>query len=180
MVLEPRPEHPHRCTAGHRWQHTGPAALQCAVPAYDSVTGDLAFVPASECPVCCGRQDLLVRELHPHYCNLCDGDWDHEGVCVDRLAAYCPWCLPKTDAEPAPGARRGPHFHYCSECGHYWRHDAACSAPLRVALPEGTACRTAPAESIEEPGFGGRLGWYAGRAVDHAGDLLSGFVGLFT
>jgi hypothetical protein len=101
--------------------------------------------------VCCGRQDLLVRELHPHYCNLCDGDWDHEGVCVDSLAAYCPWCFPKTDAEPAPGARRGPHFHYCSECGHNWRHDAACAAPLRVALPECTGCRAATAEITEAP-----------------------------
>lgn len=36
------------------------------------------------------------------------------------------------------------------------------------------------AEAIEEPGFGDRFGWYAGRAVDHAGDLLSDFVGLFT
>jgi hypothetical protein len=151
VISEPRPEHPHRCTAGHRWQHTGPAALQCVIAAYDSVTGDLPFVPASECPVCCGRQDLLVRELHPHYCNLCDGDWDHEGVCVDSLAAYCPWCFPKTDAEPVPGARRGPHFHYCSECGHNWQHDAACAAPLRVALPECTACRAATAEITEAP-----------------------------
>jgi hypothetical protein len=151
VVSEPRPEHPHRCTAGHRWQHTGPAAMQCAIPAYDPVTGDLPFVPAAECPVCCGRQDLLVRELHPHYCNLCDGDWDHEGVCVDSLAAYCPWCFPKADAEPAPGARRGPHFHYCSACGHNWRHDAACAAPLRVALPECTACRAATVEIAEAP-----------------------------
>jgi hypothetical protein len=151
VVSEPRPEHPHRCTAGHRWQHTGPAALQCVIVAYDPVTGDLPYIPASECPVCCGRQDLLVRELHPHYCNLCDGDWDHEGVCVDSLAAYCPWCFPKTDAEPVPGARRGPHFHYCSECGHNWQHDAACAAPLRVALPECTACRAATVEITETP-----------------------------
>jgi D-alanyl-D-alanine carboxypeptidase (penicillin-binding protein 5/6) len=36
------------------------------------------------------------------------------------------------------------------------------------------------AESIDAPGFGQRLGWYAGRALDHAGNLFSGFVGLFT
>ena len=50
-------------------------------------------------------------------------------------------------------------------------------------LDQGKVIATQPllaAESIEEPGFGRRLGWYAGRAVDHAGDLFSGFVGLFT
>jgi D-alanyl-D-alanine carboxypeptidase len=36
------------------------------------------------------------------------------------------------------------------------------------------------AEAIGEPGFGQRLGWYSGRAIDHAGDLVSDFVGLFT
>jgi D-alanyl-D-alanine carboxypeptidase (penicillin-binding protein 5/6) len=36
------------------------------------------------------------------------------------------------------------------------------------------------AESIEEPSLGQRVGWYAGRALDHAGNLFSGFVGLFT
>jgi hypothetical protein len=148
--MEARVEHPHRCTAGHRWQHTGAPAAKCEVPAYDPVTGDLPFVTAADCPVCCGQQDLLVRELHPHYCNLCDGDWDHEGVCVDSLAAYCPWCFPKPNAEPVPGARRGSHFHYCSECGHNWQHQTACSAPLRAALPECTECRAIPAESDGE------------------------------
>ena len=50
-------------------------------------------------------------------------------------------------------------------------------------LDQGKVIATQPllaAESIEEPGFGRRVGWYAGRAVDHAGDLFSGFVGLFT
>jgi D-alanyl-D-alanine carboxypeptidase (penicillin-binding protein 5/6) len=36
------------------------------------------------------------------------------------------------------------------------------------------------AESIGEPSLGERVGWYAGRALDHAGNLFSGFVGLFT
>jgi len=100
--------------------------------------------------VCCGRQDLLVRALHLHYCNLCDGDWDHEGVCVDSLALCCPWCFPKSDSEPAPGARSGPHFHYCSECGQNWQHETGCSAPLRAALPECTGCRRTSAGSDEE------------------------------
>jgi hypothetical protein len=150
--MEPRGEHPHRCRAGHRWQHTGLPAAACEIPAYDPVTGDLPLVPKSACPVCSGRQDLLVRALHPHYCNLCDGEWDHEGVCVDSLAAYCPWCLPKSDLERAPGARRGPHFHYCSECGQNWQHEAGCSAPLRVALPECTACHGTSAHLDEVGG----------------------------
>lgn len=150
VEVESRTEHPHRCTAGHRWQHTGSAAVVCEIPAYDMVTGDLPFVAAKDCPVCCGRQDLLVRELHVHYCNLCDGDWDHEGVCVDGLAAYCPWCFPKPDSEPTPGVRRGPHFHYCPECGHSWQHETGCSAPLRAALPECTGCKRTPAQSDEE------------------------------
>jgi len=70
---------------------------------------------------------------------------------MDSLAAYCPWCFPKQDSEPAPGARRGPHFHYCSECGQNWRHETACSAPLRAALAECTGCRQTPAERDEEP-----------------------------
>ena len=70
---------------------------------------------------------------------------------MDSLAAYCPWCFPKPDSEPVPGARRGPHFHYCSECGQNWQHETACSAPLRAALPECTGCRRTPAESDEGP-----------------------------
>src|SRR5215510_12388360 len=74
---EPRAEHPHRCTAGHRWQHDGPAATTCRLPIYDAVSGDLPFVGPEECPVCSGRDDLLVRQRHVHYCNICDGDWAH-------------------------------------------------------------------------------------------------------
>jgi hypothetical protein len=139
--LEPRAEHPHRCTAGHRWQHDGPAATTCGIPSYDPISGDLPFVGPEDCPVCCGRSDLLVRELHSHYCNLCDGDWKHEGHCLDSLAACCPWCFPKPDSEPMPGARSGPHFHVCSECGQNWRHETGCSAPLRAALAECPGCQ---------------------------------------
>ncbi len=144
--VEPRAEHPHRCKAGHRWQHTGSTAVTCGIPAHDLISGDLPIVGSEACPVCCGRKDLLVRELHAHYCNMCDGDWEHEGQCLDSLAACCPWCFPKPDPEPMPGARRGPHFHYCSACGQNWRHATGCSAPLRAALPDCTGCQSPPAE----------------------------------
>jgi hypothetical protein len=124
--------------------------MVCEILAYDPVTGDLPILSKSDCPICCGRQDLPLRALHPHYCNLCEGDWDHEGVCVDSLAAYCPWCLPKPNVEPAPGARRGPHYHYCSECGQNWQHATRCSAPLLAALPECPGCqKTIPAGYTE-------------------------------
>ena len=142
LELEPRAEHPHRCTAGHRWQHGGPSATTCGLPAYDQISGDLPFVGPEDCPVCCGRSDLLVRERHSHYCNMCDGDWQHEGHCLDSLVACCPWCFPKPDAEPMPGARSGPHFHVCSECGKNWRHALGCAAPLRTALAECPACQS--------------------------------------
>jgi hypothetical protein len=148
---QPRPEHPHRCTAGHRWQHGGPTAAACTIPPYDLVSGDLPLVGAEQCPVCCGRDDLLVRDLHAHYCNMCDGDWEHEGRCVDSLAACCPWCFPGPGSEPTPGARRGPHFHVCSDCGQNWRHAIGCAAPLRVALPECIGCRSPLAGRDGEP-----------------------------
>jgi hypothetical protein len=147
----PRAEHPHRCTAGHRWQHDGPTAVTCKIPTYDRVSGDLPFVSPADCPVCCGRSDLLIRELHTHYCNMCDGEWEHDGRCLDSLAACCPWCFPKSDAEPAAGARRGSHFHFCSECGQNWRHAIGCSAPLRAALAECTGCQGPLAVRDAEP-----------------------------
>ncbi len=143
LEVEPRAEHPHRCKAGHRWQHGGPAATTCRIPSYDPISGDLPFVGPEDCPVCSGRSDLLIREPHSHYCNICDGDWSHEGHCLDSLAACCPWCFPKPDAEPLPGARSGPHFHVCAECGQNWRHATGCSAPLRAALSECPGCRSA-------------------------------------
>jgi hypothetical protein len=147
----PRAEHPHRCTAGHRWQHDGPTAVSCTIPTYDRVSGDLPFVSPADCPVCGGRNDLLVRALHTHYCNMCDGEWAHDGQCLDSLAACCPWCFPKADAEPVAGARRGAHFHFCSECGQNWRHTVGCSAPLRAALPECTGCQGPPATGAAAP-----------------------------
>ena len=143
--VEPRADHPHRCTVGHRWQHDGPSATTCAIPSYDPILGDLPFVGPEECPLCSGRPDLLIRGLHSHYCNMCDGDWTHDGQCLDSLAACCPWCFPQFDAEPVPGARSGPHFHVCSECGQNWRHATGCAAPLRAALPECSGCRNASA-----------------------------------
>ena len=134
-------EHPHRCREGHRWQHTGSTAATCEIPVHDAESGDLTFVGAPDCPLCSGREDLLIRDLHSHYCNTCAGDWDHEGRCLEGLAASCPWCFPVRDAAPAPGARRGPHFHFCPECAQDWQHDASCAAPLRAALPECSGCR---------------------------------------
>ena len=149
----PRAEHPHRCTAGHRWQHGGPAATTCGIPSYDAISGDLPFVGPEDCPVCCGRNDLLVRELHSHYCNMCDGDWEHAGHCLDSLAACCPWCFPKPGSEPMPGARSGPHFHVCSECGQNWHHATGCSAPLRAASAECPGCQrpNPPTEGDAQP-----------------------------
>jgi len=134
-------EHPHRCREGHRWQHAGPTALVCEIPVHDSETGDLTLVSEGDCPVCSGREDLLVREPHSHYCNTCAGEWDHEGRCLDGWAASCPWCFPAPDAAPAPGARRGAHFHFCPECAKNWQHEASCAAPLRAALPDCSGCR---------------------------------------
>src|SRR5882672_463954 len=81
-----------------------------------------------------------IEGPHSHYCNICEGDWDHESVCREGPVACCPWCFPTTGAAPAPGARRGPHFHFCPECTQNWHHQAPCSAPLRAALPECTGC----------------------------------------
>lgn len=36
------------------------------------------------------------------------------------------------------------------------------------------------AEAVAAPGFGTRVGWYADRALDHAGNLFGGFFGLFS
>jgi hypothetical protein len=130
--------HPHRCQAGHRWQHAGPTAATCAIPAFDG-TGDLPVVSPQDCAVCCGRDDVLVRGAHTHYCNICDGDWDHEGRCLDGLPAQCPWCFP-TKGSQAPGARTGSHFHYCPACGTSWRHTTACTAPFAAALLDCSGC----------------------------------------
>jgi len=139
-------EHPHRCREGHCWQHAGPSAVTCEIPVYDSETNDLTIVSAQDCPVCSGREDLLVRDLHSHYCNTCAGEWDHDGRCLDGWAASCPWCFPLPDAVPVPGARRGPHFHFCPECAQSWQHDASCAAALRAVLPECSGCRTLSAD----------------------------------
>ena len=138
--------HPHRCREGHRWQHTGPTAAACEIPAHDAELGGLPLVSSRDCPVCSGREELLTRDLHSHYCNICEGDWDHEGRCLEGPVACCPWCFPAADAAPAPGARRGPHFHFCPECTQNWQHDASCSAPLRAVLSDCSGCRELAAE----------------------------------
>jgi hypothetical protein len=144
--------HPHRCREGHRWQHMGPTAAVCKIAVDDSYTGDLPLVSAPDCPLCSRREDLLKRDLHTHYCNICEGSWDHEGRCVEGVVACCPWCFRSPSAPSAPGARRGAHFHFCPECTQNWQHDTSCSAPLRVALPDCSGCR----ELLVEPSTGER------------------------
>jgi len=61
---------------GHRWQHTGPTALTCEISPRSRL-GELSLVGFRECPLCSGREEVLVRDLHSHYCNMCEGDWDH-------------------------------------------------------------------------------------------------------
>src|SRR6266542_393471 len=85
--------HPHRCRQGHRWQHAGPTALTCEIPPLDPESGNLPYVSPRECPLCSGREELLVRDVHPHYCPLCEGDWTHDGRCMDGLVSSCPWCF---------------------------------------------------------------------------------------
>ncbi|MFN8187151.1 MAG: D-alanyl-D-alanine carboxypeptidase family protein [Gaiellales bacterium] len=36
------------------------------------------------------------------------------------------------------------------------------------------------AEAVEGAGLGARVGWYAGRALDHVGNVFGGFIGLFS
>ena len=130
--------HPHRCQAGHRWQHADPTAVGCAIPTYDGA-GNLPSVGPEDCAVCGGRDDVLVRPAHTHYCILCDGDWVHEGRCLQDLPAWCPWCCP-IEGTPPTAARTGPHSHYCLDCGSIWRHSKGCSAPLEAVLPDCSGC----------------------------------------
>ena len=132
--------HPHRCRAGHRWQHTGPTAEECPLGRVSSHS-DLPDTRPQDCPLCTGREDLLLRPRHAHHCVLCEGDWEHEGRCIEGFFAWCPWCFPEPRARPAPGMRSGAHKHYCPECSRNWEHSRPCSAPLRAVLPECAGCR---------------------------------------
>src|SRR5882762_8417565 len=87
------------------------------------------------------EESVATEGLHSHYCNICEGDWDHDGACQEGAVACCPWCFAMANAAPVPGGRRGPHFHFCPDCTQNWQHQAACSAPLRVVLPDCTGCR---------------------------------------
>jgi S1-C subfamily serine protease len=132
--------HPHRCRRGHRWHHAGPTAVTCEIPSYDAASGDLPYIPPEDCPLCMGREDVLVRDSHRHHCTICDGDWAHEGRCIEGPFAPCPWCFAPRGAVPAPGERKGRHFHLCPECGHSYEHLTPCAAPLRASLvddPDG-------------------------------------------
>jgi hypothetical protein len=133
-------EHPHRCRAGHRWEHTGPTAEGCPIARSPS-DPDLSDTSPQDCPLCSGREDLLLRPSHAHHCVVCDGDWEHEGRCLEGFFACCPWCFPEPGAGPAAGMRSGAHQHYCPECSRTWEHGRPCGAPLRAVLPECPACR---------------------------------------
>ncbi len=174
--------HPHRCREGHRWQHAGPTAATCEIPVHDSETDELAIVGAQDCPVCSGREDQLVRELHTHYCNTCAGEWDHDGRCLEDWAASCPWCFPIQDAAPVPGARRGPHFHFCPECAQSWQHDASCAAPLRAVLPDCSGCRRLSAEpAAADPAVAGpRAAFSPSRPRVSTTDIVHSLHGLVT
>ncbi len=149
---DPDRGHPHRCSHGHHWQHTGPTALDCKIPAVDPNSGNLPLVSPQDCPICSGREEVLIRNSHSHHCPVCEGDWTHEGRCLYGLVAWCPWCFPKAGSDPARGARTGPHIHYCPECCQNWQHTTPCGSPLQAALPDCPGCLKlrdeTPAEAI--------------------------------
>ena len=163
--------HPHRCTEGHHWQHTGPTAVTCAIPKHLPESGNLPCVDSRDCPLCSGREELLIRGSHSHHCPVCEGDWTHEGRCLDGLVASCLWCFPKAESDPAPGQRRGPHIHYCPRCGQNWQHTAPCAAPLRVALSECSGCRTPGGQQRAQPS--GATASSRARALQVVRDLVA-------
>ena len=163
--------HPHRCTEGHHWQHTGPTAATCAIPKHQPESGNLPYVDSQDCPLCSGREELLIRGSHSHHCPVCEGDWTHEGRCLDGLVASCLWCFPKAESDPAPGQRRGPHIHYCPRCGQNWQHTAPCAAPLRVALSECSGCRTPGGQQRAQPS--GATASSRARALQVVRDLVA-------
>ena len=129
--------HLHECGRQHRWNHAGATAATCALP---------RVLGPDDCPLCSGRDDLLIRGQHSHYCPTCDGEWTHAGKCPDAWAADCPWDFPRRGTVVASGATRlGSHVHYCPECSRSWTHEVACLSALRVVLPECTGCAAPPA-----------------------------------
>jgi len=143
-------EHVHPCRAGHRWHHAGPTASTCQLQRYDQDSGDLAYISPHDCPLCTGRDDLLIRGTHSHHCVPCEGNWTHEGKCPEGFFAWCPWCFTHPESTPAPGMRSGPHKHYCPQCSQTVEHRQACALPLRAVLPECPGCRILAPEPSRE------------------------------
>ncbi len=162
--------HPHKCEKGHWWQHTGTTAAKCAIPTrYHNSDQYVGYIGSEDCPICTGREELLIRGPHLHYCITCEGKWRHEGRCTDGTA-FCPWCYPSPDGPTSAEARRGPHKHYCPQCFQKWEHNPppspepsairrftarfqgervvrpdralrSCAAPHRAVLPECPGCQ---------------------------------------
>jgi hypothetical protein len=147
--------HPHQCADGHWWQHTGPTSHGCAITEYsdDAIGFDgewetRRYIGREDCPICTGREELLIRGPHSHDCFTCRGQWRHSGRCPSG-APICPWCIPVAYGGIAlDDAVRGSHRHYCPRCFREWTHDAPpgaarasmCSAPHRAALPDCPGC----------------------------------------
>ena len=52
-----------------------------------------------------GGTTALPRRTHQHYCEGCDGNWEHEGqVCAQQWAWQCPACRPPKIGPAGPVA----------------------------------------------------------------------------
>lgn len=118
--------HSHKCREGHWWQHTGPTALWCKIPQW----GEDSLISPEDCPICTGREELLIRGPHSHRCTTCRGEWRHAGRCVSN-PLWCPWCHPLPDGPSADGADRGAHQHYCPQCFSEWEHLLPLGPPVQ-------------------------------------------------
>src|SRR5262245_10589802 len=128
--------HLHRCRKHHRWFHTGPSSTSCTLTRDDAGWGDAGAIDAAACPMCSGREYVLVRGPHEHRCGFCDGAWRHQGRCAEGPWASCPWCASNSSTLDTP-AVRGPHLHECPRCYGRWRHGGRCRAP---AVSETIPC----------------------------------------
>ena len=149
----PRAEHPHRCTAGHRWQHDGPTAV--GLPRFPPTIRSPAISRSSarrivQCAA--GGPTCWSESSTPTTATCATGNGTTTGRCLDNLVACCPWCFPKADAEPIPGARRGAHISTSARNADRTggtRSDAPprCGWPFRSAR----AARVPSASARSEP-----------------------------
>src|SRR5262249_30648347 len=119
----------------------------CALPVDRAGQVDAALLETSACPLCSGRDELLLRGPHEHHCGFCDATWRHKGRCALEPAASCPWCMPVPKEPSTLLASRGTHLHACPACRSRWRHDEICVAPtvsefVRCPVCEGRRRRT--------------------------------------